>query len=135
MTDTRPMKRLPDSPPRFGKLLLPILMLVGIDFGLLVLASVLQFTPLYANYPQNTSSPAPYQPATVWTVTLPTLAPRHTAHSAPVTHQQTAPVHQVNPTTHKPPATPTAVPTPSPSATMTKTALPTPTPSDSESGD
>lgn len=109
--ETRPMRRLPDSPPRIPhKLRFWIFMLVGVDLALLGLLLVIWATPIKANLPnpQQTSTHSPVAPAAIVTVALPTPVQTH---SAIMTPSQAAPVHRVTPTAHRSSTAPVAVPT------------------------
>lgn len=132
--NTKPMRRVRHSAPRVrSRLFLPILFLVGIDFGLIGLAVVLYLTPVHPNYPQNTGpiltphapqvvAPAVPLPVRSTAAYKPSTAPRRTA----VTHRP-APSHP------KTSASRTAIPSPvTPTVAVTTTQPPslstTPTP-------
>lgn len=92
--ETRPMRRLPNSPPRIPqKLRFWIFMFVGIDLALFGLLLVIWATPVNANLPdpQQTGARSPVAPAAIVTVELPTPVQTH---SATVTPSQAATVHR-----------------------------------------
>lgn len=139
-TDTRAMRRLPDSPLRIPRRLrFPILCVLVIDLALAALLLVIFTTPVPAHYPgKPVQSPhAPVSP-TVETVNLPMGSA--TASKALVSRQQTVPAHLVAPTTPKPPKTrsaPPATPVPvsaAPLPTASKSSSP-PDPTPTGSGD
>lgn len=115
-TDTRTMKRLPDSPPRIAYgLRFWILALVGIDLALIGLAAVLILVPVHPNYPvQNAPVQSPQAPS-IGSVYLPMGSlPPENATSATVEPSHPAPTHRATPTAHKPSTKPTAVPSTTP---------------------
>lgn len=126
MNDTKPMKRLPDSPPRIARhLRFWVLMGVGVDLALIALMFVLLLVPIHPNYPVgNTPVQSPQAPS-IGSVYLPMgTKPPEKATSAAVEPSQPAPVHRSTPAVPKPSTTPPTAPSTTP-PTVVKSPSPT----------
>jgi len=134
--DTKPMRRLPDSPPRIPPhLRFYVWAGIGMDLAMLVLILVFSFTPLHPVYPDS-SVPSQLPQPRIASVVLP--APVSPPRSAPVTHSQAPVVHRVATSPPKPSARPSAVrtstaPTVPATITMSPESPPPTSPTDTES--